>query len=53
MTIQVVISCTVLLQNFFFYKLRTATGNRDDRYTLKGIIEMYQGYFTIEASKSS
>ncbi len=26
-------------------------GKRDDRYTLEGMIEMDEGYFTIEASK--
>lgn len=26
-------------------------GQRDDRYTLKGMIEMDEGYFTIEASQ--
>jgi hypothetical protein len=28
------------------HKLRKAMGNRDDRYTLEGIIEMDEGYFT-------
>lgn len=32
------------------HKLRKAMGNRDDRYTLEGMIEMDEGYFTIEAS---
>jgi hypothetical protein len=33
------------------HKLRKAMGNRDNRYTLEGMIEMDEGYFTIEASK--
>ena len=33
------------------HKLRKAMGNRDDRYTLEGMIEMDEGYFTIEASQ--
>lgn len=33
------------------HKLRIAMGQRDDRYTLEGMIEMDEGYFTIEASK--
>lgn len=33
------------------HKLRKAMGNRDDRYTLEGVIEMDEGYFTIEASE--
>ena len=33
------------------HKLRKAMGNREDRYTLEGMIEMDEGYFTIEASK--
>ncbi len=32
------------------HKLRKAMGNRDNRYTLEGMIEMDEGYFTIEAS---
>src|SRR5690606_27248868 len=32
-------------------KLRKAMGNRDDRYTLEGMIEMDEGYCTIEASE--
>jgi len=32
------------------HKLRSAMGQRDDRYTLEGMIEMDEGYFTIEAS---
>ena len=35
------------------HKLRKAMGNRDDRYTLEGMIEMDEGYFTIEASEQS
>lgn len=31
------------------HKLRKAMGQRDDRYTLEGMIEMDEGYFTIEA----
>ncbi len=33
------------------HKLRKAMGNRDDKYTLEGMIEMDEGYFTIEASQ--
>jgi len=33
------------------HKLCKAMGNRDDRYTLEGMIEMDEGYFTIEASE--
>lgn len=33
------------------HKLRKAMGNRDARYTLEGMIEMYEGYFTVEASE--
>ncbi len=32
------------------HKLRSAMGQRDDRYTFEGMIEMDEGYFTIEAS---
>ena len=35
------------------HKLRKAMSNRDDRYTLEGMIEMDEGYFTIEASESA
>lgn len=34
------------------HKLRRAMGKRDDRYTLEGMIEMDEGYFTIEASQA-
>ncbi|MCK0123988.1 IS1595 family transposase [Gelidibacter sp. F2691] len=33
------------------HKLRKAMRNRDDRYTLEGMIEIDEGYFTIEASE--
>ena len=33
------------------HKLRKAMGNRDDRYTLVGMIEMNEGYFTVESSE--
>lgn len=33
------------------HKLRKAMGNRDSRYTLEGMIEMDEGYFTVEASE--
>ena len=33
------------------HKIRKAMGKRDDRYTLEGMIEMDEGYFTIEASE--
>jgi len=35
------------------HKLRKAMGNRDDRYTLEGMIEMDEGYFTIQASENA
>ena len=34
------------------HKLRKAMGDRDDRYTLEGMLEMDEGYFTIEASEN-
>ena len=33
------------------HKLRKAMGNRDERYTLEGMIEMDEAFFTIEASE--
>lgn len=33
------------------HKLRKAMGNRDDRYTLEGMIEFDEGYFTVESSE--
>lgn len=33
------------------HKLNKAMGNRDARYTLEGMIEMDEGYFTIESSE--
>lgn len=33
------------------HKLRKVMGNRDARYTLEGMIEMDEGYFTIESSE--
>ena len=33
------------------HKLRKAIGHRDDCYTLEGLIEMDESYFTIEASE--
>ena len=33
------------------HKLRKAMGKRDARYTLEGMIEMDEGYFTTESSK--
>lgn len=33
------------------HKLRKAIGKREDKYTLEGMIEMDEGYFTIEASE--
>lgn len=36
-----------------FHKLRKAMGNRDDRYTLEGMIEMDAGYFAIQASENA
>lgn len=35
------------------HKLRKAMGQRDDRYSLEGMIEMDEGYFTIEASEQA
>lgn len=35
------------------HKLRKAMGQRDDRYTLEGMIEMDEGYFTIEAPQQA
>lgn len=33
------------------HKLRKAMGKREDRYTLEGMIEMDEAYFTVEASE--
>jgi len=33
------------------HKLRKAMGNRDARYTLEGMIEMDEGYFTVSSSE--
>ena len=33
------------------HKLRKAMGKRDDRYTLEGMIEMDEGYFTVKSSE--
>ena len=33
------------------HKLRKAMGNRDARYTLQGMIEFDEGYFTVESSE--
>lgn len=33
------------------HKLRKAMGNRDERYTLEDMIEMDEGYFTVESSE--
>jgi len=33
------------------HKLRKVMGNRDARYTLEGMIEMDEGYFTVESSE--
>jgi len=33
------------------HKLRKAMGNRDDKYTLEGMIEMDEGYFTVASSE--
>jgi hypothetical protein len=33
------------------HKLRKAMGKREDRYTLEGMIEMDEAYFTIEATE--
>lgn len=34
------------------HKIREAMGQRDDRYTLEGMIEADEGYFSVEASKA-
>lgn len=33
------------------HKLRKAMGTRDERYTLEGMIEFDEGYFTVESSE--
>ena len=33
------------------HKIRKAMGNRDAKYTLEGMIEMDEGYFTVESSE--
>ena len=33
------------------HKLRKAMGNRDERFTLEGMIEMDEDYFTVESSE--
>lgn len=33
------------------HKIREAMGQRDDRYTLEGMIEADEGYFTVDATK--
>lgn len=33
------------------HKLRKAMGKRDERYTLEGMIEMDEGYFTVSSSE--
>ena len=33
------------------HKIRKAMGNRDDRYTLEGMIEMDEGYFTVASTE--
>ena len=35
------------------HKLRRAMGNRDARYTLEGMIELDEGYFSVASMKSS
>lgn len=35
------------------HKLRKAMGNRDARYTLEGMVEMDEGYFTVESSEAT
>jgi hypothetical protein len=35
------------------HKLKKALGNRDYRYTLEGMIEMDEGYFTIKACENA
>lgn len=36
---------------FMVHKLRKAMGKRDSRYTLEGMIEFDEGYFTVESSE--
>jgi transposase-like protein len=36
---------------YMVHKLRKAMGNRDARYTLEGMIEMDEGYFTVESTE--
>jgi hypothetical protein len=38
---------------YIVYRLRKAIGNIDYRYTLEGMIEMDEGYFTIKASENT
>lgn len=33
------------------HKIRKAMGNRDDKYTLEGMIEMDEGYFKVASSE--
>jgi hypothetical protein len=33
------------------HKLQKAMGKRDDQYTLEGMIEMDEGYFTVESTE--
>ena len=33
------------------HKLRKAMGKRDEQYTLEGMIEMDEGYFTVESTE--
>ena len=33
------------------HKLRKAMGTRDEKYTLEGMIEFDEGYFTVESSE--
>tara|TARA_B100000508_G_scaffold139866_1_gene139168 strand:- start:557 stop:694 length:138 start_codon:yes stop_codon:yes gene_type:complete len=33
------------------HKLRKAMGDRNSRYTLEGMIEFDEGYFTVESSE--
>ena len=36
---------------FMVHELRKAMGDRDFRYTLEGMIEFDEGYFTVESSE--
>ena len=46
------IVCSHLIDHrIMMHKIRTAMGNRDSHYTLSGIIELDEGFFTTETSE--